>query len=944
MATGLSLPEAVKTEVLPGHSLTVQINNAAALQKKLPPGTSFASDTSADDEGNLWSLHFFPNGHTTSRESFVAVMVRLESAAAGVSAVKIKVEVEIIHKNGQVVMHKALDMGGAFVSCLESLPVERELGFADFAERTVLPPSFTVKCRLTIKEQAREKLMIEVPDLKDVRANCCMGKATTGPVYMHTDGSTWLLYLYPMGNVSAREGYVSVYAKVLSLPDRVHTVSFDGSLDLLGLPHPSTPDVKHSVPVLRKAIPISPPLSPIDRVHADTTTWGFPSLVEYSTLPAAFRIEATIATRDMLRCDQLRWYTSCFATLRQEVSRGTSCISHRYLDPHGGQWCLQVYPRGTKESAEDHIGVFVKLMDLPKEIVAVKFQAHVHIHTDQPEYTTLKRRQFAVSNWLSPNGRQPASLADWGNRDFCGMSCLTSSTFMIDCDLDIKDMIRNDRPFFTVASLEVLRREVPRPQYRQSWLFVGMYDLQWTLVVYPNGHQDAKDGTVSVFLQPAALPPGIVGVSFTASFVVATTTIQIMVKEMHMSNAFSFLGVDPLLPKAARVSTGAMGYKSFAEAKKLPSGEFRIMADVNVHGLLRDDTLVLDMTHFSEHCLMPDGCHGQPIRSTMAYVDRKTEATFILNMYPLGKTMDGRPEVWIRVVRRPEEASLYLKAALLTVQYKGQSVRVPHPKILTWEDHPDPVEQNDVDAWGWHAAFDHAHKLPDAFRVEVTLETSTTRISPLAATAQTEGGADETAAAAAPVHRATKKKKRKNRKKTGKVTKAEVRPHPDMTGEGKPGESGGDDTEQPPETSNGGVSPSLDMEGDMLRSFECPISYAIMKDPVMAMDFHTYEREAIEAWIAKAHSEGRQLSSPMTNLPMTDMLMPNTTLRKSIDDFREMTRVGKLKATTVFPPQQGGDGAAAAMVASSRGYHQLQVPGVIVGVNTTETTPAALCT
>ncbi|KAM9448130.1 WD repeat, SAM and U-box domain-containing protein 1-like isoform 1-T2 [Salvelinus alpinus] len=60
--------------------------------------------------------------------------------------------------------------------------------------------------------------------------------------------------------------------------------------------------------------------------------------------------------------------------------------------------------------------------------------------------------------------------------------------------------------------------------------------------------------------------------------------------------------------------------------------------------------------------------------------------------------------------------------------------------------------------------------------------------------------------------------------------------------------------------------------------FLCPITREVMKDPVIAADGYSYEREAIESWIsAKNHS------SPMTNLPLpTTLVMPNRSLKTAI--------------------------------------------------------------
>uniref|UniRef100_A0A8C5CSX6 WD repeat, SAM and U-box domain-containing protein 1 n=1 Tax=Gadus morhua TaxID=8049 RepID=A0A8C5CSX6_GADMO len=58
----------------------------------------------------------------------------------------------------------------------------------------------------------------------------------------------------------------------------------------------------------------------------------------------------------------------------------------------------------------------------------------------------------------------------------------------------------------------------------------------------------------------------------------------------------------------------------------------------------------------------------------------------------------------------------------------------------------------------------------------------------------------------------------------------------------------------------------------------CPITRELMKDPVIAADGYSYEREAIQSWI-----NSRNRSSPMTNLPLkTTLLTPNHTLKMAI--------------------------------------------------------------
>lgn len=59
--------------------------------------------------------------------------------------------------------------------------------------------------------------------------------------------------------------------------------------------------------------------------------------------------------------------------------------------------------------------------------------------------------------------------------------------------------------------------------------------------------------------------------------------------------------------------------------------------------------------------------------------------------------------------------------------------------------------------------------------------------------------------------------------------------------------------------------------------FKCPITTEIMLDPVIAMDGHTYEREAIELWL------GLHRTSPMTNEEMpSNAVVPNRNLKKLI--------------------------------------------------------------
>ena len=64
--------------------------------------------------------------------------------------------------------------------------------------------------------------------------------------------------------------------------------------------------------------------------------------------------------------------------------------------------------------------------------------------------------------------------------------------------------------------------------------------------------------------------------------------------------------------------------------------------------------------------------------------------------------------------------------------------------------------------------------------------------------------------------------------------------------------------------------------------FICPITTELMSDPVMAADGHSYERSAIERWLAT------KSTSPMTGEALVQsFLAPNHTLRRMIREWEE---------------------------------------------------------
>jgi len=72
------------------------------------------------------------------------------------------------------------------------------------------------------------------------------------------------------------------------------------------------------------------------------------------------------------------------------------------------------------------------------------------------------------------------------------------------------------------------------------------------------------------------------------------------------------------------------------------------------------------------------------------------------------------------------------------------------------------------------------------------------------------------------------------------------------------------------------------LHGDEPKDFVCCITQALMSDPVIAADGHSYERRAIAEWLA------RKRVSPKTNLPLpTTALLPNHALKAAISAFLE---------------------------------------------------------
>ena len=70
------------------------------------------------------------------------------------------------------------------------------------------------------------------------------------------------------------------------------------------------------------------------------------------------------------------------------------------------------------------------------------------------------------------------------------------------------------------------------------------------------------------------------------------------------------------------------------------------------------------------------------------------------------------------------------------------------------------------------------------------------------------------------------------------------------------------------------------VEHPMRRQLECPITQALMQDPVSTSDGHTFERYAIER-----HFTHNGLTSPLTNLTVTRDLRPNCVVKSMIQQM-----------------------------------------------------------
>lgn len=89
------------------------------------------------------------------------------------------------------------------------------------------------------------------------------------------------------------------------------------------------------------------------------------------------------------------------------------------------------------------------------------------------------------------------------------------------------------------------------------------------------------------------------------------------------------------------------------------------------------------------------------------------------------------------------------------------------------------------------------------------------------------------------------------------------------------------------------VSLDEDFGDDIPQDFVCPLSLLIMKEPVIASDKHTYEKEEIEKWMRQ------KMTSPLTRADLLPNLFPNMILKNKIEDWKKAYRKAKTEARTV---------------------------------------------
>ncbi len=102
-----------------------------------------------------------------------------------------------------------------------------------------------------------------------------------------------------------------------------------------------------------------------------------------------------------------------------------------------------------------------------------------------------------------------------------------------------------------------------------------------------------------------------------------------------------------------------------------------------------------------------------------------------------------------------------------------------------------------------------------------------------------------------------------------------------------------------------------ELVGQSMTALTCPIGHMLMRDPVQAVDGHTYERGEIEQWLQRSDK------SPKTNLPLSDFtLTRNFGMKSCIDEAVQakmkeiMAEREQAKLEQMEEKEQAGAGAA----------------------------------
>jgi len=95
------------------------------------------------------------------------------------------------------------------------------------------------------------------------------------------------------------------------------------------------------------------------------------------------------------------------------------------------------------------------------------------------------------------------------------------------------------------------------------------------------------------------------------------------------------------------------------------------------------------------------------------------------------------------------------------------------------------------------------------------------------------------------------------------------------------------------------ITPQPSIDPAILDSFNCPISYEPMNDPVICADGQTYNRSSIETWFASGN-----ITSPLTGAPLPHLeLIPNIVLRNIIrSHFPSLSSSATSLPTSSTPP------------------------------------------